>query len=69
MTCTTFTLLETTHIQNVQSKSGVYDLYTALERLTDNTGLNDPRVRGSRFFSRFHAFIHAFNHVFIHAFL
>ncbi|KAF7799449.1 hypothetical protein EIP86_010684 [Pleurotus ostreatoroseus] len=45
MTCSTFTLLETTHIQNVQSKSGVYDLYMALERLTDNTGLRSTRVR------------------------
>ncbi|KAF7795849.1 hypothetical protein EIP86_007016 [Pleurotus ostreatoroseus] len=43
MTCSTFALLETTHLQNVQSKSGVYDLYTALERLTDNAGLNTPR--------------------------
>ena len=45
MTCATFRVLETTHMQNVQSKSGVYDLYMALERLTDNTGLEKIRVR------------------------
>ena len=45
MTCATFSVLETVHMQNVQAKSGVYDLYKALERLTDNTGLVDVRVR------------------------
>ena len=44
MTCATFTLLETTHLQNVQAKSGVYDLYSALERMSDNTGLQGTRV-------------------------
>lgn len=44
MTCATFTVLETTHMQNVQSKSGVYDLYMALERMVDNTGLINTRV-------------------------
>ena len=44
MTCATFAVLETVHLQNVQSKSGVYDLYMALERLTDNTGLAATRV-------------------------
>lgn len=45
MTCTTFTCLEAVHLQNVQSKAGIYDLYTAIERLTDNTGLTPVRVR------------------------
>lgn len=44
MTCATFAALETVHMQNVQSKSGVYDLYMALERLTNNTGLEKVRV-------------------------
>ncbi|KAF7795561.1 hypothetical protein EIP86_006723 [Pleurotus ostreatoroseus] len=43
MTCSTFTLLETIHLQNVQAKSGVYDLYSALERMSDNTGLLPTR--------------------------
>ncbi|GJE98381.1 CxC2 domain-containing protein [Phanerochaete sordida] len=43
MTCATFAVLEATHMQNVQAKSGVYDLYKALERLTDNTGLRKVR--------------------------
>lgn len=45
MTCTTFPCLEAVHLQNVQSKAGIYDLYTAIERLTDNTGLIHVRVR------------------------
>ena len=44
-TCITFTAMETLHIQNVQSKCGIYDMYTSLERLTDNTGLIPVRVR------------------------
>ncbi|GJF00552.1 CxC2 domain-containing protein [Phanerochaete sordida] len=43
MTCATFAVLEAVHMQNVQAKSGVYDLYKALERLTDNTGLHQVR--------------------------
>ena len=43
-TCVTFVALETLHLQNVQSKCGVYDLYTSLERITDNTGLGTSRV-------------------------
>ena len=43
-TCVTFTALETLHIQNVQSKCGIYDIYTSLERVTDNTGLAEVRV-------------------------
>ena len=44
MTCATFDALETVHMQNVQSKTGIYDLYMALERLTDNSGLTGVRV-------------------------
>lgn len=44
MTCATFAVLETVHMQTVQSKCGVYDLYMALEGLTDNTGLEKVRV-------------------------
>lgn len=44
MTCTTFAALEWVHLQNVQSKCGIYDIYMALERVTDNTGLMDVRV-------------------------
>lgn len=44
-TCITFTAMEALHIQNVQSKCGIYDMYTSLERLTDNTGLVPVRVR------------------------
>lgn len=47
MTCTTFNCLEAVHLQGVQSKTGTYDLYTALERLTDNTGLAHVRVSAS----------------------
>lgn len=43
-TCISFSALETLQIQNVQSKCGVYDLYTSLERLSDNTGLVRVRV-------------------------
>lgn len=43
-TCITFTAMETLHIQNVQSKCGIYDIYTSLERLTDNTGVVPIRV-------------------------
>ncbi|KAK7675926.1 hypothetical protein QCA50_021145 [Cerrena zonata] len=38
-TCITYMALETMHLQNVQSKCGIYDLYTSVERLSDNTGL------------------------------
>ena len=44
MTCATFDALETVHMENVQSKTGIYDLYMALERLMDNSGLRPVRV-------------------------
>lgn len=44
MTCVTFAALEAVHIQNMQAKTGIYDLYTSLEHLTDNLGLLRTRV-------------------------
>lgn len=44
MTCATFNCLESAHLQSVQAKVGVYDIYMSLERLTDNTGLLAVRV-------------------------
>ncbi|KAH9890400.1 hypothetical protein C8Q73DRAFT_652264 [Cubamyces lactineus] len=37
-TAFTFSLLEHYHIQSLQGKISMYDYYTSLERLTDNTG-------------------------------
>lgn len=45
MTCATFQALNMLHMQNVQSKTGIYDLYMALEQVTDNSGLQRVRVR------------------------
>ncbi|KAH8077049.1 hypothetical protein BXZ70DRAFT_902489 [Cristinia sonorae] len=43
MTCTTFAALEHFHIHSLQAKSGVYDYYTALERLSNNDGITKVR--------------------------
>jgi len=44
-TCATFTLLKQFHLLNLTSKVSAYDYYRALERLTDNTGVNLPKSR------------------------
>lgn len=38
-TCCTFELLEHFHLLTLQSKISLYDFYSTLEKLTDNTGL------------------------------
>lgn len=38
-TCATFHLLDNFHAQTLQGKTTMYDFYTALERLTDATGV------------------------------
>ncbi|KAI9068672.1 hypothetical protein FKP32DRAFT_1672009 [Trametes sanguinea] len=38
-TAFTFSLLEHYHVQSLQGKISMYDYYTSLERLTDNTGV------------------------------
>jgi len=36
-------------MQNLQGKVAGYDYYSALEKLTDNTGMSKIKVRGLRF--------------------
>ncbi|KAF9471428.1 hypothetical protein BDN70DRAFT_820006, partial [Pholiota conissans] len=43
--CATFQLLRLLHILSLTSKASTYDLYRALERLTDNVGGRDNRSR------------------------
>jgi len=44
-TCATFGLLTQFHLLTLTSKVSAYDYYRALERLTDNTGVNLPKSR------------------------
>jgi len=44
-TCATFGLLKQFHLLTLTSKVSAYDYYRALERLTDNTGVNLPKSR------------------------
>lgn len=44
-TCVTFTLLRLIHILSLTSKISMYDLYRALERLTNNSGAEVPKSR------------------------
>ncbi|KAI9060950.1 hypothetical protein FKP32DRAFT_1576966 [Trametes sanguinea] len=48
-TAFTFTLLEHYHIQSLQGKISMYDYYTSLERMTDNTGTARLRDRYKAF--------------------
>ncbi|KAI9067504.1 hypothetical protein FKP32DRAFT_1563686 [Trametes sanguinea] len=48
-TAFTFSLLEHYHIQSLQGKISMYDYYTSLERLTDNTGVQKLRDRYKAF--------------------
>lgn len=43
-TCATFEVLNQFHLLTLTSKLAVFAFYTTLERLTDNTGLDVPRV-------------------------
>ncbi len=45
----TFQLLEHYHIQSLQGKISMYDYYTSLERLTDNTGVKKIQDRYKAF--------------------
>ncbi|KAI0772180.1 hypothetical protein BC629DRAFT_1595397 [Irpex lacteus] len=49
-TCATFAVLEHFHITTLQSKITAYDYYSALEKLTDNTGLGIRYDRIKSFF-------------------
>ena len=44
-TCATFQVLRHFHLQSLQSKISTIHFYNALERETDNTGLQPPPVR------------------------
>ncbi|KDR65407.1 hypothetical protein GALMADRAFT_148720 [Galerina marginata CBS 339.88] len=44
-TCATFTLLDQLHMLALTTKGSTYDFYRALEKLTDNTGINPPKSR------------------------
>lgn len=46
-TCATGRLLKQFHILTLTGKIPAYDYYNTLERLTDNTGVNVPKVRHS----------------------
>lgn len=46
-TCATAQLLKQFHILTLTGKIPAYDYYNALERLTDNTGVNVPKVNTS----------------------
>ncbi|KAI9058883.1 hypothetical protein FKP32DRAFT_1606369 [Trametes sanguinea] len=48
-TAFTFSLLEHYHIQSLQGKISMYDYYTSLERLTDNTGVTKLQDRYKAF--------------------
>ena len=52
-TAATFCVLEHFHILSLESKISCYDFYNALSRLSDNTGLNPPKVRLSPTFPLF----------------
>jgi hypothetical protein len=43
--CATFTVLEQFHMHNLQGKITGYDFYSALEKLSDNSGLKKFKVR------------------------
>jgi hypothetical protein len=43
-TCCTFRVMEQFHLQNLQAKTSAYDYYTALAKLTDNTGTHSLPV-------------------------
>ena len=45
VTCATFELLDTLHKISLTTKSSTYDLYSAVEKLTNNTGLNVPKSK------------------------
>ncbi|PPQ80627.1 hypothetical protein CVT24_002727 [Panaeolus cyanescens] len=44
-TCATFEVLDLLHKLSLTTKSGMYDLYRGLEKLTDSTGLNTPKTK------------------------
>ncbi|KAK7047944.1 hypothetical protein VNI00_006272 [Paramarasmius palmivorus] len=44
-TCATFSYLDTLHSLSSTTKGSAHDFYRALEKLTDNTGLNLPKSR------------------------
>lgn len=44
-TCATFRLMELLHMLALTSKGSTYDFYRALEKLTNNTGIDVPRSR------------------------
>jgi hypothetical protein len=44
-TCATFELLDCLHKISLTTKSSTYDLYRALEKLTDNTGIRVPKFK------------------------
>jgi len=50
-TMATFCMLEHFHILSLESKISCYDFYNALSHLSDNTGLNPPKVHLSPTFS------------------
>jgi hypothetical protein len=44
-TCATFELLDLLHKFSHTTKASTYDFYRALEKLTDNTGINVPKSK------------------------
>ena len=46
-TCATFQVMHHFHIQTLQLKITPYNFYVALERETNNTGIDVPVVRSS----------------------
>ena len=49
-TCATFSMLDHFQMATLQAKVTMYDYYSALEKLTDNSGLYTPRVSHRAFF-------------------
>jgi hypothetical protein len=45
MTCATFELLDSLHKISLTTKASTHDLYRALEKLTDNTGVRTPKSK------------------------
>jgi len=45
MTCATFELLHTLHTIALTTKSSTFDLYRALEKITNNTGVSVPKTK------------------------
>jgi hypothetical protein len=45
MTCATFELLDSLHKIALTTKSSTFDLYSALEKITNNTGVSVPKTK------------------------